>query len=316
VARGPVRLLTDRDPVHRGGTLDASGRVDDVAGDESLPLLRVGADRDHRLAGINAHPHLQVEIRIGPVQLRDRFEDAQSGPYRPLDVVLVGHRSPESGHDGVTDELLDRAAAALDLLTQAGMVGADSGAHVLRILLLGGSRETHQVAEEDRDDLPLLQRGSGCDFTERRSALVAEFRPLGVLLAAARADHHEPSLGHDSERQGRLLACCKLGEPVSGVSSLEVCVDERHRLFLVAWHEVPIEIEGRLDRRVAEVGGDPRYKIMRMIAANAAATIRRPLSQFRQNATTTHLDTDSDRSRAGTARLSATGFSASSSSAN
>jgi len=28
-----------------------------------------------------------------------------------------------------------------------------------------------------------------------------------------------------------------------------------------------------------------------MTAATAAATIRRPLSQFRQNATTTHLDT-------------------------
>ena len=51
-----------------------------------------------------------------------------------------------------------------------------------------------------------------------------------------------------SEMKGQLLAGSKLDEPVSGVSSLEVCVDERHRFFLVAWHEVPIEIEGRLDR--------------------------------------------------------------------
>jgi len=43
---------------------------------------------------------------------------------------------------------------------------------------------------------------------------------------------------------------------VSAIGSLEVCVDERHRFFLVAWHEVAVEIEGRLDRRVPEVSGD------------------------------------------------------------
>ncbi len=59
-----------------------------------------------------------------------------------------------------------------------------------------------------------------------------------------------------SEMKGQLLAGSKLDEPVSGVSSLEVCVDERHRFFLVAWHEVPIEIEGRLDRRVTQMRRD------------------------------------------------------------
>jgi hypothetical protein len=30
---------------------------------------------------------------------------------------------------------------------------------------------------------------------------------------------------------------------VSGVSSLEVYVDQRHRFLLVAWHEVPAAVE-------------------------------------------------------------------------
>src|SRR5215211_7972664 len=56
--------------------------------------------------------------------------------------------------------------------------------------------------------------------------------------------------------KGQLVVGSKLGEPVSGVGSLEVCVDERHRFLLVAWHEVTVKIESRLDRRVAEVAGD------------------------------------------------------------
>ena len=39
----------------------------------------------------------------------------------------------EDGHDRVADELLDRAAVALDLLPQARVVRADAGADVLRV---------------------------------------------------------------------------------------------------------------------------------------------------------------------------------------
>jgi hypothetical protein len=74
---------------------------------------------------------------------------------------------------------------AFDLLPQAGMVGTDAGAHVLRVLLLGGGGEADQVAEQDSHDLPLLERGRRCDFRKRRGALVAELRPRGILRAAA-----------------------------------------------------------------------------------------------------------------------------------
>src|SRR5215218_7007402 len=76
------------------------------------------------------------------------------------------------------------------------MVGADAGAHVLRILLLGGGREADQVAEENGYDLPLLEHGRRL-IGKRRRAEPAKREPVRVLFAAARADHHTPSLGHE-----------------------------------------------------------------------------------------------------------------------
>src|SRR5437667_8003305 len=99
----------------------------------------------------------------------------------------------EGRHDRIADELLDRAAVALDLLAQAGVIGADAGLHVLRVLLLGGGGKADQVAEEDRDDLALLERGCR-PLGERSRAVAAEREPVGVLLAATRADEHTPSL--------------------------------------------------------------------------------------------------------------------------
>jgi hypothetical protein len=83
----------------------------------------------------------------------------------------------------------------LDLLTQARVIGADASPYVLRILLLRGRGEADEVAEEDGDDLALLERRRRRNREERLGALVAEFGPCRVLLAAVRANRHEPSLG-------------------------------------------------------------------------------------------------------------------------
>ena len=90
------------------------------------------------------------------VQLLDRLQDAEPGPDRALGVVLVCHRCAEDGHDRVPDELLDGAAVALDLLPQAGVVGADAGADVLGVSRFRGRGEADEVAEEDGHDLALL----------------------------------------------------------------------------------------------------------------------------------------------------------------
>jgi hypothetical protein len=189
VAGRSIGLLADRDPVHRRRALDASGGVDDVAGDDPLSLLGAGAERHHRLARVDPDSYLRAEIRIRLVQLRDRFQDSQSRPHRSFGVVLVRHRRATYRHHRVTDELFDRAAVTLDLFSQACVVGTDASAHVLRILLLGGGGESHQVTEEDGDDLPLLDHGPRLGG-QRSRAVAAESKPVRVLLPAARTNDH------------------------------------------------------------------------------------------------------------------------------
>jgi hypothetical protein len=207
VTRRPVRLLTNRDPVDRSRTLDTRRRVDDVAGDDALPLLRAGTHRDDRLAGIDANAHLQAEVGVGLVELRDRVGDAESHPHRALGVVLVRYGSAEHGHDRVSHELLDRAVVALDLLPQAGVVGTDAGAHVLRVLTLGRGGEAYEVAEEDGHDLSLLLRGGNRLLGQRGGAEGAEGKLARELLAAGRAGRHGRSLGARVGRFPRAPRC-------------------------------------------------------------------------------------------------------------
>lgn len=59
-----------------------------------------------------------------------------------------------------------------------------------------------------------------------------------------------PEHGHSSE------ASVNLCEALLAVRPLEVCVDERHGFVLVARHQMTVEVERRLDRRVTEVRRD------------------------------------------------------------
>jgi hypothetical protein len=87
---------------------------------------------------------VQAQRRVGLVELGDGLSDGQGGPDGPLRVVLAGDRGAEQGHDGVPDELLDRAAVAFQLPAQAGIVGSQDPADVL----------------DDADDLALVALGA------------------------------------------------------------------------------------------------------------------------------------------------------------
>ena len=101
----------------------------------------------------------------------------------------------EHRHHRVADELLHRAAEALELVAQARVVGPQQRAHLLGIHLLGARREADEVGEEDGDDLALLEPRLLLG-RERRGAGVAEARAVGVLLAAAGArEHHAEAYG-------------------------------------------------------------------------------------------------------------------------
>ena len=191
-----VRLLRDRDPVHGRRPLQARGGVDDVARHDSLALLGTGAQGDHRFARVDADPHLQRERRVFLVQLLDRLQNAKARADSSLGVVLVRDGRSEDGHHRVPDELLDRAPVALDLLPQAGVVGTDARADVLRVGGLRGGGEADEVAEEDGHDLALLVharepaarsagaaqkpqnwRPSGCSLPQEGQVSTPESRP-------------------------------------------------------------------------------------------------------------------------------------------
>jgi hypothetical protein len=66
---------------------------------------------------------VQIERRVRLVELLDGVAGGERSANGALGVVLVSDRRSEDGHHGVADELLHRAAEALDLEAQARVVG-------------------------------------------------------------------------------------------------------------------------------------------------------------------------------------------------
>ena len=94
-------VFADQDLSGLGGLLKPGRDVHGVSGRKPLP----GA-RDH-LAGLDSDPasHLEAGQRVSHLA---------RGPHRSKRIVLVQHRHAEHRHHGVADELLHRAAMALD----------------------------------------------------------------------------------------------------------------------------------------------------------------------------------------------------------
>ena len=184
VAGRAPRRLADEDAVDRRVRLEPRSGVDDVARDHALALLRPRAERDERLARVDADTELELGLLV-----EDPVADGERRADGALGVVLVRDRGAEDRHHGVADELLDRAAEALELVAEPSVVRAEQRAHLLGIHLLGARGEADEVGEEHRHDLALLEpRLLG--RLERRAARVAEAGSLRVLLAAARARDH------------------------------------------------------------------------------------------------------------------------------
>ena len=91
--------------------LDARRGVDHVAGDHALP---VGAERHGRLAGEHACAQPQLGSPACVPRSATAADEVERRADSPLGVVLVRDRSPPDGHDRVPDELLHRAAEALN----------------------------------------------------------------------------------------------------------------------------------------------------------------------------------------------------------
>ena len=111
-ARGEVGRLPDEDRSRLRHGLEARGGVDEIAGDHALPLC---PDGHGGLPGQHAGARLDGALR--GAQKRHRLDEVEGCAHGTLGVVLVGHRRAPDGHHGIADELLDRAAVALDALT-------------------------------------------------------------------------------------------------------------------------------------------------------------------------------------------------------
>jgi diketogulonate reductase-like aldo/keto reductase len=194
-------LGADQNLARRGRLLQARGDVDGVPRRERL--VRPG---DH-LARVDAHPQLEAHAVV-PLELGAERRDHRGELVRGADgangVVLVHDRHAEHGHHRVADELLDRAAVALDDAPRLLEVAREDPAEALGVELLAEGRRPGDVGEDDRDGLAMLTRGGL--LGERGAAGVAEARPFTVLGAARGAGTHRRSLHQPVRRHNAPMA--------------------------------------------------------------------------------------------------------------
>ena len=117
------------------GAAEASRRADvliGVARHEAVAHRRVHVVGHQQLPGHDAGPGLEGRT-VGPAQLVEALEQPERRAHGALRVVLVDDRDAEHADHGVPDELLHRAAVALDHLARQGAEGPQAGVDVLRI---------------------------------------------------------------------------------------------------------------------------------------------------------------------------------------
>ncbi len=130
--RRPHGRLAHEDRARRRDRLEPRCGVHEVAGHHPLA---VGCERHGRLAG--HHRAANGDRRaVGGLQRADRVDQVERGAHGAFGIVLERHRRPPDGHDGVTDELLDRAAVATDPLAGKREVAVEELADRLRVALV------------------------------------------------------------------------------------------------------------------------------------------------------------------------------------
>jgi hypothetical protein len=188
VADEPEGGLADQDLARRGGLLEAGGHVDGIPGDERLPAARVAG---HDLAGVDADPKRDrgaVAALELLVQVLQALLHLPSGPNGAEGVVLMCEGDAEDGHDGIADELLHRAAVALDRATHPVEVREHQVPHRLRVHPLAQGRRARHVAEEERRELAALGRRSV--GLEGSPAGIAEAGVQPILVPAPCTEGH------------------------------------------------------------------------------------------------------------------------------
>ena len=133
---------------------------------------------DVHVAGVDSDPQIEPEAVFaldGLAQGGDGCAGVGGGADGAQGVVLVRHRYAEDGHDGVADELLDRAAVALDRPPCGREVAVEHAPQRLRVERLRELRRLDEVGEEDRDRLaPFLEHDLSGERRVERSVLAQD----------------------------------------------------------------------------------------------------------------------------------------------
>ena len=144
---------------------------------------------------------------------------SSAGADGALGVVLVGGRRAPDGHHGIADELLDRAAVALDDVAREVEVARQRVADVFRVALLGERREADEVREQDADELALRAAGRCRAGRAAAGRLAAAVGGRRAVSGVAQSEQNfapglagVPQFGHaDRQRRGAFLAELRAG---------------------------------------------------------------------------------------------------------
>ena len=145
---GSFRRGADEHGAGLGDRLDSARRVDEIARDHTLSL---GAQRHRRLAGEHADPGAEIRRAEIRPEHRHRVDELECCADGAVGVVLLRDRCSPDGHHRVADELLDRAAIALDHLPGGLEVPGEELAGVLGVTTLRGRSEPDEVCEQNGD---------------------------------------------------------------------------------------------------------------------------------------------------------------------
>ena len=158
LARGTLGRLAHEHGPRAGNGLEPRRGVHQVARDHSLAHR---PERHRGLAGQHSGPGAQ-----GWAQPVDGLHELERRPDGQLGIVLARDRRSPDRHHRVADELLDRAAVALDDLAAQVEVARQQLPRVLGVTALGQGRESDEVGEEDRNQAAL---GNGRHARRRRA---------------------------------------------------------------------------------------------------------------------------------------------------
>jgi hypothetical protein len=184
-----VGACADQNLPRLRGLLEPRGDVHGVTRRERAALAR------HHLAGVDAHPDLQLGAELALkvcIEAAELFAQLVRGPGCAKCIVLVDGGDPEDSHDRIADELLHRAPVALEHVAREREVTLHHAPERLRVEPLAQGGRAGDVAEEDGHGLPDLARRRR--LHEPCATGTAEPEPRRVLGATVRTDRHPASV--------------------------------------------------------------------------------------------------------------------------